>query len=132
MPVQGTPDQFVNLLKDTIVALVRRDSPDLTARQFSILLTVYLNEGPHTVSGLAALLNVSKPAVTRSIDRLEEFNFVRRKVDLKDRRSVHIRRTERGAALLREMQTIMAEAPASGAGTPQEAASSITRGDVTL
>ena len=113
MSVQGTPDQFVNLLKDTIVALVRRDGPDLTARQFSVFLTVYLYEGPHTVRGLAAALNVSKPAITRSVDRLEEFDFARRKPDPKDRRSVHIQRTVKGAALLREMHTIVGEAAPS-------------------
>ena len=109
MPVQGTPDQLVNLLKDTIVALVRRDGPDLTARQFSVFLTVYLQEDPHTVRGLAAALNVSKPAITRSVDRLEEFDFARRKADPKDRRSVLIQRTVKGAALLREMHTIVGE-----------------------
>ena len=123
MPVQGTPDQLVNLLKDTIVALVRRDGPDLTARQFSVFLTVYLYEGPHTVRGLAAVLNVSKPAITRSVDRLEEFDFARRKPDPKDRRSVHIQRTVKGAALLREMHAIVVEAAASEemqAATPDQ------------
>jgi len=110
MPVQGTPDQLVSILKETIVALVRRDSPDLTARQFSVFLTVHLYEGPHTVRGLAAALNVSKPAITRSVDRLEEFDFVRRRADPKDRRSVLIQRTVKGAALLREMHTIVGEA----------------------
>jgi len=123
MPVQGTPDQFVNLLKDTICALVRRDGPDLTARQFSVFLTVYLYEGPHTVRGLAAALNVSKPAITRSIDRLEGFDFARRKPDPKDRRSVLVQRTVKGATLLREIHAIVGEAAASEemqAATPDE------------
>ena len=123
MPVQGTPDQFVNLLKDTICALVRRDGPDLTARQFSVFLTVYFYEGPHTVRGLAAALNVSKPAITRSIDRLEGFDFARRKPDPKDRRSVLVQRTVKGATLLREIHAIVGEAAASEemqAATPDE------------
>jgi DNA-binding MarR family transcriptional regulator len=113
MPVQGTPDQLVGILRETIVALVRRDGPDLSARQLGVFLTVYLGEGPHTVRGLAASLNVSKPAITRALDRLGEFDFVRRKTDPQDRRSVLVQRTVKGAALLREMRTIMAEAAAA-------------------
>jgi len=121
MPVQGTPDQFVGILRDTIVALVRRDGPDLSARQLGVLLTVYLHEGPHTVRGLAKELNVSKPAITRALDRLGESDFARRKTDPADRRSVLVQRTVKGAALLREMRTIMAEA-AMGSEKQDEAA----------
>jgi len=121
MPVQGTPDQFVGILKDTIVALVRRDGPDLSARQLGVFLTVYLHEGPHTVRGLAKELNVSKPAITRALDRLGELDFARRKTDPADRRSVLVQRTVKGAALLREMRTIMAEA-AMGSEKQDEAA----------
>jgi DNA-binding MarR family transcriptional regulator len=121
MPVQGTPDQFVGILKDTIVALVRRDGPDLSARQLGVFLTVYLREDPHTVRGLAKELNVSKPAITRALDRLGEFDFARRKTDPADRRSVLVQRTVKGAALLREMRTIMAEA-AMGSERQDEAA----------
>ena len=113
MPVQGTPEQLVAILKDTVVALVRRDGPDLSARQMGVFLTVYLKEDPHTVRGLAKDLNVSKPAITRALDRLGEFDFARRKIDPADRRSVLVQRTVKGAALLREMRTIMAEAVAA-------------------
>jgi hypothetical protein len=64
MAVQSNPDQLVGILRDTVVALVRRDGPDLSARQLGVFLTVYLTDGPHTVRGLAAELNVSKPAIT--------------------------------------------------------------------
>ncbi len=39
---------------------VRKDSPDLTARQLAVLLTVYVTPPPHTVRGLAADLNITK------------------------------------------------------------------------
>ena len=122
MPVQGTPDQFVGILRDTVVALVRRDGPDLSARQLGVFLTVYLSEGPHTVRGLAASLNVSKPAITRALDRLGELDFARRKTDPQDRRSVLVQRTVKGAALLREMRTIMAEAAAAVPAEEEQAA----------
>ena len=106
-------DQLVGILRDTIVALVRRDGPDLSARQLGVFLTCYLQEGAHTVRGLAADLNVSKPAITRALDRLGELDLARRKVDPMDRRSVLVQRTLKGAAFLRDLRSIMAEANAN-------------------
>ncbi len=103
-------DQMVGILRDTIVALVRRDGPDLSARQLGVFLTCYLQEGAHTVRGLAADLNVSKPAITRALDRLGELDLARRKVDPMDRRSVLVQRTLKGAAFLRDLRAIMNEA----------------------
>lgn len=113
MPVQTNPDQLVGILRDTVVALVRRDGPDLSARQLGVFLTVYLTDGPHTVRGLAAELNVSKPAITRALDRLGELDLARRKVDPMDRRSVLVQRTLKGTGFLRDLRTIMTEAEAN-------------------
>lgn len=85
-----------------MVAGVRRDSPDLSARQMAVLLTVYMTPPPHTVRGLAETLNVSKPAITRALDRLGGLDLVRRKTDEKDRRSVLAQRTVRGSVFLHE------------------------------
>jgi DNA-binding MarR family transcriptional regulator len=82
--------------------VLRRDLPDLTQRQFAILLQVYLAPPPHTVRGIAADLKISKPAVTRAIDRLSGLDLVRRKVDENDRRSILLQRTVAGAVFLRE------------------------------
>jgi hypothetical protein len=54
MPAAQQTDHMVGILRDTIVALVRRDGPDLSARQLGVFLTCYLQEGAHTVRGLAA------------------------------------------------------------------------------
>ena len=110
MPDTQQADRMVGVLRDTVVSLVRRDGPDLSARQLGVFLTVYLSEGPHTVRGLAADLNVSKPAITRALDRLGEFDLARRKLDPMDRRSVLVQRTVNGAALLRDLRQTMAEA----------------------
>ncbi|MFN6953764.1 MAG: MarR family transcriptional regulator [Acetobacteraceae bacterium] len=112
MPVTTSPDALISIFRDTVVALVRRDGADLSARQLGVLLTVYLTEGPHTVRGLAATLNVSKPAITRALDRLGELDLARRKTDPADRRSVLVQRTVKGAAFLREIRTVMAESEA--------------------
>ncbi len=106
----STSDQMVSIFRDTVVALVRRDGPDLSARQLGVFLTCYLQDGNHTVRGLAAELNVSKPAITRALDRLSELDLARRKVDPQDRRSVLVQRTLKGQAFLRELRSIMQEA----------------------
>ncbi len=112
MAASQQSDQMVGILRDTIVALVRRDGPDLSARQLGVFLTCYLQDGAHTVRGLAADLNVSKPAITRALDRLGELDLARRKVDPMDRRSVLVQRTLKGAAFLRDLRSIMNEATA--------------------
>ena len=119
-------DQLVGIMRDTIVALVRRDGPDLSARQLGVFLTCYLQDGAHTVRGLAAALNVSKPAITRALDRLGELDLARRKVDPMDRRSVLVQRTLKGSAFLRDLRAIMNEAssgsrkPATGEATSRK------------
>jgi DNA-binding MarR family transcriptional regulator len=117
MAVPSSPDHLVGVFRDTIVALVRRDGADLSARQLGVFLTVYLNDGPHTVRGLAAGLNVSKPAITRALDRLGELDLARRKTDPTDRRSVLVQRTVKGAAFLREIRTVMVEAEGAALAT---------------
>ena len=100
MATPSSPDQLVGILRDTVVALVRRDGPDLSARQLGVFLTCYLQDGAHTVRGLAADLHVSKPAITRALDRLGELDLARRKVDPLDRRSVLVQRTSQGCGVL--------------------------------
>jgi DNA-binding MarR family transcriptional regulator len=52
---------------------------------------------------LAASLAISKPAVTRALDRLESHEFVRRATDDRDRRSIIVLRTIKGSVYLREL-----------------------------
>ena len=124
MAAAPNADHLVGILRDTVVALVRRDGPDLSARQLGVFLTCYLQEGAHTVRGLAADLNVSKPAITRALDRLGELDLARRKIDPMDRRSVLVQRTLKGAAFLRDLRTIMSDAatttPKRGQGSQSE------------
>ncbi|CCG08910.1 MarR family transcriptional regulator [Pararhodospirillum photometricum] len=110
MPVELSPVEALDLWRGSIVESVRRDAPDLSARQMALLLTVYLTSPPHTVRGLASLLNISKPAVTRAVDRLSDYGLVKRKTDETDRRSVLIQRTVRGSVFLREFGDIIVSA----------------------
>jgi len=118
---QATNDQMLTLLRDTIVSMVRKDGPDLSARQLGVFLTCYLQEGAHTVRGLASDLNVSKPAITRALDRLGELDLARRKVDPLDRRSVLVQRTLKGSSFLREMRSLMSEASGTKATKTKQA-----------
>lgn len=101
---------FAGVLRRTIVELVRRDGPDLSARQFGVFLICYLEAEAQTVRGLASVLGVSKPAVSRALDRLAEFDLIRRKTDPLDRRSVLVQRTPTGTAFLKDLRTILREA----------------------
>jgi len=110
MAANGDLDALIGVMRDAIVDLVRRDGPDLTARQFGVMLTCYTQSEPQTVRGLAAQLEVSKPAITRALDRLSEFDLVARKIDPLDRRSVLIQRTPEGHAYLRDLRAILRSA----------------------
>lgn len=92
----------LNAWRKVLVEAVRSKGPDLSSRQLALMLTVYLEEGPHTVRGLASFLNISKPAISRALDRLGELNFVRRRRDEKDKRNVLVQRTVQGSMFLVE------------------------------
>lgn len=87
---------------------VRADGPDLSMRQWAILLTVYLNPGPHTVRGLAEDLSVPKPAISRALDALSILGFVKRVRDAEDRRIVLVQKTTEGAIYLDSFSKIVA------------------------
>jgi DNA-binding MarR family transcriptional regulator len=92
--------EALNLWRRVTIETVRSDAPDLTARQLAVLMTVGLGVGPHTVRGLAAALNVGKPAITRALDTLSGYGFVQRRRDPKDGRNVLIERTQKGEQFL--------------------------------
>ena len=100
------PDRLLAILHGTICASVRSDAHDLSARQMAILLAITLESGLHTVRGLAAALNISKPAISRSLDRLCELGLAAREPDPRDRRSVLVVPSDSGrdyVAALRDM-----------------------------
>jgi DNA-binding MarR family transcriptional regulator len=111
------PGQLLALWHNVLVAALNCSLPDLTSRQFALFLQVYLAPPPHTVRGLARTLNMSKPAVTRAVDRLEKLEFVRRKTDEADKRSILVQRSVKGSVFLREFADMAAEV-ARRLGTP--------------
>ena len=95
-----TTAQALEVWRSGTVGAVRRDAPDLSARQLALLLTVYLTPPPHTVRSLAAELKVSKPVISRALDRLGRLGLARRKKDESDRRNVLVQRTVKGSVYL--------------------------------
>jgi DNA-binding MarR family transcriptional regulator len=100
--------------KSALVDYVRSGEPDLTNRQMALLLVVYLNPGPHTVRGLARILNVSKPVVTRALNRLGGLGYLRRQRDDSDKRNIFVARTSEGAEFLEEFGHFITDGEADG------------------
>ena len=102
------------------MASVRSDAPDLSARQMALLLSVYMGEAPHTVRGLAKALKISKPAVSRALDRLGELGYIRRQRDETDRRNVLVQRTVSGAVFLTDFAAFIGAAQKSVESLPAQ------------
>jgi len=102
--------EALDLWRNVRVTSARRAGPDLSSRQLALLLTVYLTPPPQTVRGLAATRNISKPAISRALDRLGRLGFIRRKRDETDRRNVLVQRTVKGSVFLTEFSALVIEA----------------------
>lgn len=107
--LQANARQPLSGWMSSLVDYVRSGEPDLTNRQMALLMLVYLNSGPHTVRGLARALNVSKPVVTRALNRLGGLGYLRRERDDKDRRNIYVTRTTEGATFLEEFGHFIVE-----------------------
>lgn len=107
MSIELRPSSALHLLHDISLSMVRETRPDgladLSMRQLSILLIVYLEPPPHTVRGLAAKLGVTKPVITRALDSMGKAGLVSRRRDDEDRRNVVIQRTVKGALYIEQV-----------------------------
>lgn len=107
MTVDLNPRDALTLWHDVALELVHAGEFDFSLRQLTILFTIYLEEPPHTVRGLAAKLNVTKPVITRALDTLGQRDLLKRRRDDDDRRNVMIERTGTGAALVDKIGKLM-------------------------
>ncbi len=89
------------------LATVRSDAPDLSARQLAMLMSIYLEDGLHTVRSLAKHLGVTKAAISRATDSLCKLGYIERKPDHRDKRSVVLARTSAGIHFLSEFADII-------------------------
>ncbi len=103
----------LKFLHDVSLGLVHhaktQASPDFTLRQLAILLTVYLEQPPHTVRGLAKKLGVTKPVITRALDSMGKLEIIARRRDDNDRRNVIIQRTVKGALYIESLGDLVVE-----------------------
>ncbi|GGF93424.1 MarR family transcriptional regulator [Agrobacterium sp. Ap1] len=116
MPIELTATEALGLWRRVSLEEVRGEAADLTLRQIAILLQIYLIPPPHTVRGLAETLGVTKPVITRALDRMGELGLVDRVRDDRDRRNVVIKRTVGGALYLEKLGDLIireARRPAS-------------------
>lgn len=98
-PNGAAPDPLL-ALRAAILELVRDvDQRDPSLRQLAVLLTTLTSVEPQTVRGLAAHLNVAKPAITRAADAMEQNRLTRRVPDPRDRRSIIIQATAEGGQI---------------------------------
>jgi DNA-binding MarR family transcriptional regulator len=107
MGVQVSSLGALSLWRDVLIAAHAQATPDLTARQMAILLTVYLKQPPHTVRGLSAVLHISKPGVTRALDTLGRLGLLKRKRDESDRRNVLVQRTVKGSVFVSDFADVI-------------------------
>ena len=104
-----SPTHTLQLWHDVSLAQVRDDAPDLSLRQMTILLSVYLEPPPHTVRGLAQKLGVTKPVITRALDSMGRLNLVSRRRDPADKRNVLVQRTVEGVLYLEKLSDVIAQ-----------------------
>ncbi len=100
-------DEALKIWQHVCLDQVLDDQPDLTLRQMTILLTIYLEKPPHTVRGLAARLDVTKPVITRALDTMGILGLVSRRRDERDRRNVLVQRTVAGAVYLEKLSDLI-------------------------
>lgn len=92
-----------------LIRYVRSGQPDLTNRQMAMLLVIGLEGGLHTVRGLAARLQVSKPVVTRALNSLTALGLVLRRIDERDRRSVFVDLTPGGSEFISDFAEMIGD-----------------------
>lgn len=108
-------DAFLNLLRtgDDVFAVVDRflSSHDISQGRFTVLMLLGMEcdddeeeeDRPATPAGLAEQAGVTRATMTGLIDTLEKDRLVVREPDANDRRTIHVRLTREGRAVLDAM-----------------------------
>lgn len=94
-------------LNALFLSLSRNLPPEITIRNLSILLSVYMDGEAYTIRAVAKHLDIPKAAVSRAIDTLEKLDLLVRIRDPKDGRSITLGRTPRGIEYLRHVSSCL-------------------------
>lgn len=92
--------QALNYLKALNESFILSGIANITYRQMQILLTIYLDDNVSRVREIANKLQIPKPSITRTLDKLERLDLLKRKVEHSDKRSIIIIKTANGGKLL--------------------------------
>lgn len=88
---------MTNLEKAQFVNLVLARSGKVNKLSLKILFAAYLEETNFLIHEMANMLGVTAPAVSRTLDKLEEQDYIkRRREEKEDRRKVRIFITRKG------------------------------------
>src|SRR5688500_4178466 len=104
----------------TPINYVRSGQAALTNRQTALMLLVYVASGPLTVRGLANILGVSKPVITRALNTLGSLGYLRRVRDEGDRRNVFVAKTSIGQDFLERFERTIEQQEGSARRTQRE------------
>ena len=83
--------------RDLVMDMAKKH-PMMGWRQVAVAILAHEapRDAPQTVRGMAAVLDINKPAVTRALDALEDAGFYQRRRDPADKRSVLVSQTAAG------------------------------------
>lgn len=98
----------LNFWQRVSLRAMKEQGHDLSARQMSILLHIYLNNQQHTIKSISEQMGISKAAICRAVDALSALSLLKRKKDEQDRRNVYIQRTIQGSVFLSDFADIIA------------------------
>ena len=88
MTTETRPINNIEVLAGVLTGIVRDHSSRLTMRQMTVLLNVRARKNEPTVRDIAQALGLSKPAISRALDRLNKEGFIERITDPNDQRSI--------------------------------------------
>ena len=86
------------------------DNADLTNRQMAILLTIYDGKDEYSIKKLTEELHLTKPTISRAVERLLELDLVSKRTNPKDRRRVIVEKTFDGNVFIETLTKYLKEA----------------------
>jgi DNA-binding MarR family transcriptional regulator len=102
-------------LRDIFVPICKDTKVDLSIRQIAVLSYIHCTSEKLSVGPIAARLNLSKPAVTRALNKLETMGCIKRNPDPKDKRKIEITTPKAGKVLIARLEKIVALATTGAA-----------------
>jgi DNA-binding MarR family transcriptional regulator len=102
-------DHIMNLVKLFVSTSTNQKLKlsDFTLRQLAAISVIAASDGKFSVRHIAEKIGVSKPAVTRAIDKFVKLGYATRPQDPMDRRSVLVQLTPAGRRVVDGLQRVV-------------------------